>query len=41
MAGHLDRLVMTVGEGPDWVTASTGHVGVWIDRVLAQHAEVF
>jgi 3-carboxy-cis,cis-muconate cycloisomerase len=41
MATHLDRLAGAVDEGPDWVAASTAHVGVWIDRVLTEHQEVF
>jgi 3-carboxy-cis,cis-muconate cycloisomerase len=40
MARNLALLVRTLGEDDDWVAAQTGHVGVWIDRVLAQHEEV-
>jgi 3-carboxy-cis,cis-muconate cycloisomerase len=40
MRRNLDRLVDAVGEDPSWVDAQTLHVGVWIDRVLAQHEQV-
>jgi 3-carboxy-cis,cis-muconate cycloisomerase len=38
---NLDRLLQTVGEDEAWVGLHTDHVGTWIDRVLAQHEEVF
>jgi 3-carboxy-cis,cis-muconate cycloisomerase len=41
MRHNLDRLVAVVGRDRAWVASETEHVGVWIDRVLAQHAEVF
>jgi 3-carboxy-cis,cis-muconate cycloisomerase len=40
MAANLARLTATLGEDDRWVAAQTAHVGVWIDRVLAQHEEV-
>lgn len=40
MQRNLDRLVAAVGEDESWVGTQTEHVGVWIDRVLAQHEEV-
>ena len=40
MRRNLDRLVAAVGEGPEWVTSQTGHLDVWIDRVLARHEQV-
>jgi hypothetical protein len=40
MARNLDRLVQALGEDDSWAAAQTAHVGVWIDRVLAQHEEV-
>jgi len=41
MRRNLDLLVTTLGEDPAWVTSQIEHVDVWIDRVLAQHREVF
>ncbi len=41
MARNLASLVSQVGEDASWVAAQTGHVDVWIDRVLEQHQEVF
>ncbi len=41
MRRNLDRLVAAVGEDEEWVAAHVAHVDVWIDRVLAQHEEVF
>jgi 3-carboxy-cis,cis-muconate cycloisomerase len=41
MRRNLDQLVRQVGEGDAWVSSQTAHVDVWIDRVLAQHEEVF
>ncbi len=41
MRRNLDRLVDAVGEDDEWVSGHVDHVGVWIDRVLAQHEEVF
>ena len=40
MRRNLDLLVSAVGEDAGWVDAQTEHVGVWVDRVLARHAEV-
>jgi 3-carboxy-cis,cis-muconate cycloisomerase len=40
MRRNLDRLVDAVGEGPEWITSQTGHLDVWIDRVLARHEQV-
>jgi hypothetical protein len=33
-------LLAALGEDAAWVTMRTRHVGVWVDRVLAQHEEV-
>jgi len=41
MRRNLDLLVTTLGEDEAWVTSHIEHVDVWIDRVLAQHADVF
>lgn len=41
IARNLDHLLAALGEDPGWVVAQTEHVGLWIDRVLAQHSEVF
>ena len=41
MRRNLDQLTTTIGEDQGWVDAQTEHVGVWIDRVLGQHNEVF
>ena len=41
MRRNLAQLVVVVGEDDSWVTSQTRHVGVWVDRVLAQHKEVF
>ena len=41
MRRNLDQLTVSVGEDESWVDAQTEHVGVWIDRVLDQHREVF
>jgi 3-carboxy-cis,cis-muconate cycloisomerase len=40
MARNLALLTEAVGQGPEWVAEQTAHVGLWIDRVLAQHEEV-
>jgi nitrosuccinate lyase len=40
MRHNLDLLVSALGEDEDWVSQQTAHVGVWVDRVLARHAEV-
>ena len=41
MRRNLEQLVAIIGEEESWVTSQTRHVGVWADRVLAQHKEVF
>ncbi len=41
MRRNLDQLVGSVGEDDTWVTSHVEHVGLWIDRVLAQQKEVF
>lgn len=41
MRRNLDRLRGSVGGGDSWVADHVGHVDVWIDRVLAQHRELF
>ncbi|HET6626635.1 MAG TPA: lyase family protein [Nocardioidaceae bacterium] len=41
MRRNLDQLVDTVGKDEAWVRAHLEHVDAWIDRVLAQHEEVF
>lgn len=41
MQRNLDRLVETVGEDEGWVRSHVEHVDVWVERVLAQHKEVF
>jgi 3-carboxy-cis,cis-muconate cycloisomerase len=40
MRRNLDQLVAGLGEDEAWERAQTDHLGVWIDRVLAQHKEV-
>ena len=40
-ARNLDLLLTSLGKDSEWAAAETAHVGVWIDRVLAQHEEVF
>ena len=41
MARNLRMLQAALGEDDAWVTAHVEHTGIWIDRVLAQHREVF
>ena len=41
MARNLSTLLATVGRDANWAADETRHVGVWVDRVLAQHEEVF
>ncbi len=36
---NLDLLVTATGQDDAWVSSATAHVGVWVDRVLARHAE--
>jgi len=40
MARNLGRLLGALGEDDAWASRQTERVGVWIDRVLAQHDEV-
>lgn len=40
MRHNLHRLVADLGQDESWVQEQTHHLGVWIDRVLAQHKEV-
>jgi 3-carboxy-cis,cis-muconate cycloisomerase len=40
MRRNLDQLVSDVGADAAWVDVHTAAVGLWIDRVLAQHKEV-
>ncbi|MGH3445337.1 MAG: lyase family protein [Nocardioidaceae bacterium] len=39
MAANLDRLVGSLGKDPAWVEEQISPVGVWIDRVLAEHEQ--
>jgi 3-carboxy-cis,cis-muconate cycloisomerase len=41
MRRNLDLLLAAVGEDEAWVGLHIDHVSTWIDRVLAQHEEVF
>ena len=41
MQANLDQLVATAGEDADWEQEHLAAVAVWVDRVLAQHEEVF
>ena len=41
MRRNLDLLLTSLSKGSEWAAAETAHVGVWIDRVLEQHEEVF
>lgn len=41
MRRNLERLTAAVGADDTWAKAQTAHVDVWVDRVLAQHQEVF
>lgn len=41
MRRNLDLLLTSLGKDREWAAAETAHVGVWIDRVLEQHEEVF
>lgn len=41
MRRNLDLLVGAVGQDAGWVTSQTEHVGLWVDRVLEHHEEVF
>lgn len=41
MRRNLDLLVGAVGQDAGWVASQTEHVGLWVDRVLAHHEEVF
>lgn len=41
LARNLATLVGAVGKDDSWVTSHTEHIGIWIDRVLQQHSEVF
>jgi len=40
LARNLATLVAAAGEDGRWAQEQTAHVGVWVDRVLARHAEV-
>ena len=40
MARNLDTLLGTLGKDTAWSNQQTEHVGVWVDRVLDQHAEL-
>lgn len=40
LARNLATLVAAAGEDERWAQEQTAHVGVWVDRVLARHAEV-
>jgi 3-carboxy-cis,cis-muconate cycloisomerase len=37
---NLDQLLATLGRDRHWAESQTAHVSVWIDRVLAQHADL-
>jgi len=41
MARNLDALLASVGQDRGWAREQVAEVGVWIDRVLGQHEEVF
>lgn len=41
MRRNLQTLLTALGRDPAWAADETSHVGVWVDRVLAQHEEVF
>jgi len=41
MTANLARLVSAVGQDDGWVSSHTEPAQVWVDRVLAQHEEVF
>lgn len=41
MLRNLGLLVTSLGRDATWAAAETEHTGAWIDRVLAQHEEVF
>jgi hypothetical protein len=41
MRRNLGLLVDALGKDEAWVAGEVRHVGVWVDRVLAQHEEVF
>jgi len=41
MTRNLDALRGSLGQEPGWAQEHVGEVGVWIDRVLGQHEEVF
>ena len=38
---NLGLLVDALGKDEAWATGETRHVGVWVDRVLTEHEEVF
>jgi len=41
MQRNLGLLLTALGKDPAWATAEIAHVGVWVDRVLTDHEEVF
>lgn len=41
MTRNLDSLLAAVGQDQGWAQEQVAEVGVWIDRVLGQHEEVF
>ena len=41
MRRNLDLLLTSLGQDSQWAAAETAHAGVWVDRVLTQHEEVF
>jgi 3-carboxy-cis,cis-muconate cycloisomerase len=41
MQANLDQLVATAGQDTDWEQQHLAAAPIWIDRVLAQHEEVF
>jgi hypothetical protein len=41
MRRNLDSLVDRLGWDRSWADEQTAHTGVWVDRVLSQHEQVF